>query len=217
MSLDSSNLTIENRTDAETAGEIVRDALNESMSEMPKEEHIRVEIEDKEDDFIRSKMNGVMGVPRGESKLELIIDSRNGDWEQYLPAMVAHEYAHTYYSEKWGQRFIDYKWRHLLQEAHSQNFAEKVYPNIKAPMREHIPQEKVSELWPEIRDEWLDRESVGQGDPLFHGTGKFPDWLGYSLAYYLGKELMESGYELEEFPELGKEEVVKAGEKLFTS
>lgn len=45
-------------------------------------------------------------------------------------------------------------------------------------------------------------------------SDEFHPWLGYSLAYYIGKELIKKN-ELSEFSELEKEDVVEAGNKLF--
>ena len=110
---------------------------------------------------------------------------------------------------------MDFEWRAILQEAQSQNFAEKMYPQTDAPMREHLTKKEVSEYWPEIKEDWLDQRFESTDDELFFGTGEMPLWLGYSLAYYTGQKLLQQGYTLEEFPELEKEDVINAGDKLF--
>lgn len=45
--------------------------------------------------------------------------------------------------------------------------------------------------------------------------GGYPNWLGYSMSYQIGKKLLEEGVKLEEFPELEKSNVTKTGNKLF--
>ena len=91
---------IENNTESELAEEKVREALNRSAEALPKEDDLEVVIDYSDFDFIKEKMNGVMGMPRGSSKIEMSFHPESSNWPEFLASMTCHEFAHTFYSEK---------------------------------------------------------------------------------------------------------------------
>lgn len=78
----------------------------------------------------------------------------------------------------------------------------------------------MAEFWPQLRDKEIDRDmeevTVNGSDPVFinKGEGEYPNWLGYSLAYQIGKKLLEK-HDLKQFPEIDREDFVKAGNEIY--
>jgi len=107
-------------------------------------------------------------------------------------------------------------WMYILSEGLTQNITSELVPEITKPWRTKHSKDEIAKHWDKIREEELER-NYEYPDPLFidKSDGGYPNWLGYSMAYLIGKQLLEEGYELEEFPELCREDVLEAGNKLF--
>ncbi|MDY6770216.1 MAG: hypothetical protein SVU88_04565, partial [Candidatus Nanohaloarchaea archaeon] len=108
----------------------------------------------------------------------------------------------------------------------SQNFSEQVYPGVDAPYRDNVPREQIAGedgWWAVVRDEKLDDPAL-QRSPLFYGSERveteseydFPRWLGYTLSYHIGSQLLgEDDIGIEDFPHLSRDDVVRAGDALY--
>jgi len=107
-------------------------------------------------------------------------------------------------------------WQYILDEALTQNMTEKFAPKASEPWRKEHSKQDIAKHWSKIKKEALERK-YRFPDPLFidKSEGGYPNWLGYSMAYLIGQKLLGEGHNLEEFPELGKEDVVNAGDNIF--
>lgn len=201
----------------EEAKEIVDTALTEAEEEMPMEQEVVVELGWTESDFTIEEMDGSSGFAKYPNIIDLDFNTSADKWRESLRASTFHEYAHTWDYEQRGQQW-DTRWQYILGEALTQHFAEQ-NAEYESPWRTKVSREEMAEYWPQIRDEELDHEYQNDGgnDPLFinKGGGEYPNWLGYSLAWQIGEQLLQE-YSLEDFPELQKQELVEAGNELYT-
>jgi len=205
------------------AKKLVDEALEKSENRLPREEMVTGAPGWTDDDFVLKEMDGTHGRAYDAHFFRVNFNSTAEKWEKAIRATTAHEYAHTWHYEK---RFDsegrnDKIWQYVIDEALTQNFAEQVFPEYDAPQRKEHSISDISEYWPEIRDNELERDTdeVEWPYPVYidQSDGGHPNWLGYSMSYRIGKELIEQGYELEDFPKIGKEELVETGNKLFGS
>jgi uncharacterized protein YjaZ len=89
-------------------------------------------------------------------------------------------------------------WRYIIDEALMQNITEKI-----------------AEYWEKIKKKELDR-NYQFPDPLYinKNEGGYPNGLGYSMSYLIGKELLEE-HRPKDFPQLEKKDVIEAGDQIF--
>ncbi|WEL19586.1 DUF2268 domain-containing putative Zn-dependent protease [Candidatus Nanohalococcus occultus] len=200
----------------EEAKEIVDVALSEAEEKLPMEQEVIVELGWTESDFTIEEMDGSSGFAKYPNVIDLSFNNSADKWKESLRAQAFHEYAHTWDYEKRGQQW-DTRWEYILGEALTQHFAEQ-NAEYESPWRTKIGREDIAEHWSKIRDEELDQEfSTDQYDPIFinKGDGEYPNWLGYTLSYQIGEQLLQD-HSLEDFPELEKEDVVEAGNEIYS-
>ena len=202
----------------EEAKEIVDTALSEAEEELPMEQEVVVELGWTESDFVVEEMDGSKGYARYPNVLEIDFNSSADKWKKAIRATAFHEYAHAWDYEQRGQQW-EKRWQYILGEALTQHFTEQ-NAEYHEPWRTKHSRETVAEYWPQLRDEEIDKDmenvSVNGSDPVFinKGDGEYPNWLGYSLAWQIGEQLLQD-YSLEDFPELDKQDVVEAGDTLY--
>jgi hypothetical protein len=199
---------------AERIREITANAYERSAERLPKESDTTVEFDWTDEWFVLERMGGVRGWTDSARHVTIDVNTGVGGWERSLRATVPHEYAHTYYFEQTGERTeLDTTWEYVLFEAQSQQFAAAVSPDVEKPWRDHVEDEVLERWWPEIRDERLD-EDAQAGAELFFGSEAVPHWLGYTLSYRVGDWLLDD-HEIDEFPDLTKDDVIRAGDALY--
>ncbi|MFB6100800.1 MAG: DUF2268 domain-containing putative Zn-dependent protease [Candidatus Nanohalobium sp.] len=202
----------------EEAKELAREGVERGEKVLPKEKELKIGFGWNGDDFVKEKMGGTRGMAYSPVYLKVEFNSRVDEWKENVVASAVHEYAHTYFYEKKAMDSDDEMpmWMYILNEALSQNTTARLVPEVSNPWRTKQSKEEIADYWDKIKEEELDR-TYSFPDPLFidRSEGGYPNWLGYSLAYLIGKKLREDGVELKEFPELEREDVVEAGNKLF--
>lgn len=203
--------------DLDAVRQKVQEGIDRAREFFPKEKEVKVGLGWTESDFAKEEMGGASGMAYSATYFEVDFNSEVEDWEKSVIGTAIHEFAHTYLYEK-----IDFDhsqdmplWLHILEEALTQNTTEKLAPEKSSPWRKKHSRGEIAEYWPKIKEEELGR-NYSYPDPLFinKSEGGYPNWLGYSMAYLIGQELLKE-HELEEFPELKKEDVIEAGNKLF--
>jgi len=206
------------KDELEEAKKQARKGVESAKDVLPKEEEVKIGFGWTENRFHKEKKNGVSGMAFSPTYFEIDFNSGVEGWEKSIVSSAVHEFAHTYFYERKDMNARDDMpmWMYILSEALTQNTAAKIVPEVSPPWRTKHSKEVISEYWSRIKEKELDRPQDNP-DPLFidKSDGGYPHWLGYSMSYLIGKQLIEEGYELEEFPELVREDVVKAGNKLF--
>lgn len=200
--------------DVREARRVIEGTIPAVKSRLDKEEDIRIELGWTEEEFVKNNMNGVSGYTPSSNRIEIEFNSSIEGWKKYLKSLTAHEFAHTVFFESLPHNELIFNWQYVIFEAHSQNFADRAFPDIEQPWRNHIDENRLKELWPNFKD-ILSTEMEETGD-FMHGMGKgdWPQWFGYSLSYKIGEKLLED-HELEDFPGLKRQNVLEAGEELF--
>lgn len=201
------------KQDIEKIKSILEEAARKSHEIDSIDRPLEVEIEWASNSFVIDNMHGVHGLTRNPEKIEFNISTESSEWKPFLKSQFAHEYGHTVFMAPLGLEYESNieNWRHVMLEAHGQIFAEKAYPEIEPEWRTKFTKEQISEKWPKMKEllgEKIFSESIFKSE-------KFHPWLGYSLSYYIGKELATE-HDLKDFPELEKDDVVQAGNKLFS-
>lgn len=205
------------KNDIETARENIQKGLKKVSEALPKETTLDVDVGWNSSDFVVNKMKGTSGKSYGPGRIRILFNSNAENWEKNIQGSAVHEYTHAWFYEKIGS-LVEEEWRYILDEALTQNMTEKLVPEAEEPWRTKFSKEELSEYWPKIKEEELDKKREGWPDPLFisrDDKGEYPNWLGYSLAYQIGKELLKD-HTPEDFPELKKKDVIEAGDNLFS-
>ena len=200
--------------DLKKAKRLAEKGIEKAQGELPKNEEVKVGFSWTEEPFALENMNGVSGKSFGSHYFHVSFNSDVKMWKKALIGTAIHEYGHTYFYENIEQDYSEVLWRYILDEALTQNLTKKLAPESPEPWRTAHSIEEIAQYWPEIKEQ-LDRE-VNHPDPLYINKDDegFPNWLGYSLSFRIGQKILED-YNLEEFPNLDKQHVVKAGNKLF--
>ncbi|WP_414836827.1 DUF2268 domain-containing putative Zn-dependent protease [Candidatus Nanohalococcus occultus] len=197
------------------AREQIRKGLKTASGRLSKSEELNVDICWTSDDFVKEKMGGASGMCYSANRIEVKFNSSVGGWKENLIGTAIHEYTHSWFYEQIGGT-TDAEWRYILDEALTQNMTEMLFPEADEPWRTEHSIDTLAKYWPQIKEEELDGDDNEWPDPLFISQGEdgYPNWLGYSLAYRIGKKLLETN-KPEDFPGLTKEDVVQAGDELF--
>lgn len=198
----------------EEAKEIVQEGVTMASKHLPKDEEVKIGFGWTEDPFALENMSGVAGKSFGSGYFVLSFNTEPSDWRNSLLAQSVHEYGHTWFYEQIENDYAKILWRYILDEALTQNLAKKLVPEFDSPWRKKHSRKDISEYWPEIKQN-LGRE-VNHPDKLYINQSEngYPNWLGYSLSYLIGQELLEE-HKLEDFPNLKKNDVIQIGDKLF--
>jgi uncharacterized protein YjaZ len=206
------------KEELQEAKKIVKQALIESEEKLRIETKVKVALGWSRKDFVLEEMGGASGYAKYPNIVGLDFNTNAENWRESLRASAFHEYAHVWDYEQRGRRW-EKRWQYIIGEALTQHFAEQ-NAEYESPWRTEHSEEKVAGFWTELRDREIDKnmEEVAPNakDPVFinQGVGKYPNWLGYSLAYQIGKKLLEE-HSLEDFPELEKTDLTKAGNQLY--
>jgi len=202
--------------DIEKARKNIQIGLDKVTEVLPKEKTLNVDIGWNSTDFVLNKMKGTSGKCYGPERIRILFNSNAENWEKNIQGSAVHEYTHAWFYEKIGG-LVEQEWRYILDEALTQNMTERLITEAEEPWRTKFSKEEIAGYWPKIKEEKLDKKREDWPDPLFisnDGEGDYPNWLGYSLSYQIGKELLKD-HKAEEFPNLEKEDVVDAGNGIF--
>jgi len=141
------------------------------------------------DNFIKEKMGGVNGFTPWKKTILIFINPTES-WEGYLKSTLIHEITHTitkYYGANnytLGQSFI--------HEGIAENFREYLLKR-RMPWTQAISREDSIKIFRGIR-QLLNKEDYKIHGELFFGEGKYPNWTGYTIGYYLVKEYLNKKF-----------------------
>lgn len=200
--------------DIEDAEKAAEKGLEKVSSELPKEKDLDVDLGWTSQEFVVEEMGGATGMTFNPERMELKFNSGAENWRKNLEATAIHEYVHTWHYEKIGGR-AKVMWRYVISEALTQHFEEKRVPEADHRKQHKFSKDEIAEHWSRIKKEQFGRQDSKISKPLFVSRGEeYPNWLGYSMSYLIGKELLKE-HDPEEFPELEKKDVIKTGDELF--
>ncbi|MES2515075.1 MAG: DUF2268 domain-containing putative Zn-dependent protease [Bacteroidota bacterium] len=145
---------------------------------------------------IMQMMGGVSGLTAGSKQILLTIDPEDNSWKDALPAAVAHEFNHTY----WTHTSLNtaYKWtllRYMVFEGKADAFAHFLYPHAKSPWTTSLNEKQKTELWDRIKP-LLSSEDPSVLTEVMFGSQKYPLWGGYAIGYDIVRSAFENKSEL---------------------
>lgn len=185
----------------------VEEAMEACKAAMEKEKDVEIGIA-WGGDMVEEELGGAGSPEVSPGFFSVEFNSNAEGWKDRLKTVVAREYAHSHFLE--NIEGLDFKWQTLLFEAQAYVFAEKMYSK-NFPRVEKFSDHELEDLWPVVREALSESSDWGS---LFQGSERFPRWLGYAFAYHLGKKLETENY-VEDFPELSRSDVAKAGDEMF--
>ncbi|MES2763289.1 MAG: DUF2268 domain-containing putative Zn-dependent protease [Bacteroidota bacterium] len=128
-------------------------------------------------------MGGVSGLTAGSKQILLTIDPEVNSWKDALPAAVAHEFNHAYWTHT--NLNSSYKWtllRYLVFEGKADSFAQFLYPDAKSPWTTALNEKQKTELWDRIKPLLSSEDPYVLTEVMF-GSQKYPLWGGYTIGY----------------------------------
>lgn len=139
------------------------------------------------DDFVKEKMSGVSGFCSGE-KVSLIFINFSGEWKKGLKATVLHELAHSVSKFYKGGEFSIGEG--MIFDGLAEHYRESIMKDGKSPLTTAIKKEEADKIFEELKDK-LDSETLEDYTEVFFGTGKYPNWSGYTIGYNLIAKYLE--------------------------
>lgn len=139
------------------------------------------------DDFVKEKMNGVTGFCSGE-KVILILINFEGEWNKGIKETVLHELAHSVSKFYKGGEFSIGEG--MIFDGLAEHYRESVMKDRKSPLATAITKEKADKIFEELKDK-LDSKNLEDYTEIFFGTGKYPNWSGYTIGYYLIEDYLK--------------------------
>ncbi|MGE7921276.1 DUF2268 domain-containing protein [Viridibacillus sp. NPDC093762] len=176
--------------------ECIKDALIKSAELLPGDDiNIFILPIRKEDQFAVDKMQGVAGNTFSSNTIFLLIDSTYT--EEMLRYTVAHEYHHTVNILLNADQAFYSLFDSTISEGKADSFAEIVYPNIKAPWTEPLPNETFEKVLIEVKNK-IDSTSINDYNQLFNGdsTKGIPLWSNYKIGYEITQNYIKNNPEV---------------------
>ena len=162
----------------------IKSALEESSKALSSSVSARITILPTNDNFVGDKMGGVSGYTLHNKTLLLKIYNSKVDRTSVI-STVAHEYCHLV-------REQHVKWDTLIDSIAFEGLAENFETKISGrtpPYAIKLSEKEAKELWERIKNK-LNGKSGLTHNALFFGSETMPNWGGYSLSYYLIRNLL---------------------------
>ena len=146
------------------------------------------------DNFTVEKMNGVGGFCPRKDIIFLFLNLNGKDWKNSLRDSLIHEFAHSvseYYSG--GENFN--LGEGMVFDGLSENFR-KINFGGSDILINAVSERDCITYFEELKEK-LNSKDFNFYMEVFYGTGKYPQWLGYSLGYYLVKNYIKKYSDLD--------------------
>jgi uncharacterized protein YjaZ len=142
------------------------------------------------DDFIIRKMSGVSGMTINKDTIYLEIYPAK-TWKKELANTTIHEITHLITGYHFNKPCL--VGEALIHEGIAENFRESLLGG-KEPFVEALSKEKAMKIFKEIKSLLNKRDTENIHNKIFFGTGKYPNWTGYSIGYYLVKRYLNKKF-----------------------
>lgn len=147
--------------------------------------------------FYSLYMHGVSGFTASLTLIVIEVTHR-GDWQDWVPYTVAHEYNHAIYAQRMCQpECTPATWAKsdlldsLLMEGRADSFARTLYPDREAPWTHALTPEQEAAQWRGMQ-EYLSSTSVDRGRFLFGDRNQIPQWTGYTIGFRIVQKYIQS-------------------------
>lgn len=133
------------------------------------------------DKFTIEKMNGVGGFCSWKDVILLFLNPQE-NWEIFLRDTIAHEFAHAVSPFYRGGDFS--VGEGLIFEGLAEHFREAIFGGKPAPYSKALNGEEIKKIFEELKEK-LTSKNWDFYMEVFYGTGRYPNWAGYSIGYNL--------------------------------
>lgn len=144
------------------------------------------------DKFAIEKMHGVSGFCPWENVIMVFINFQD-KWKKYLEESIVHELAHALSPYSKPDASIG-SW--LILEGLAENFKEFILKGSKSSWVEVISEEEAWKIFKEIKNV-LGENDFRKYSEIFFGSGKYPNWTGYTIGYYLVKKYLKDNQNID--------------------
>ena len=146
------------------------------------------------DKFTLEHMNGLGGFCFSKNVI-LVFFNRNGkNWEEYLKATIYHEFAHSVSNFYKGGEFSIGEG--LIFEGLAEHFREKILGGESASYSKALSIDEIKKYFNKLKPK-LNSMDLDLYMEVFYGTGKYPNWAGYSIGYYLIEKYLKEEKEVD--------------------
>lgn len=172
------------------ARQVVERILESCSYIVEKEKDFRINL-----GFTDSEEYGALGDALGSERVQVNFNSLVDGWKDDLEDVVADVYGQAYFYEN---SEVNFQWQQVLASVTGLMIIEELSK----------PREVEKE---DFREEWAEKKTEISEEAGIESR----DALSWQLKTLLGRKLLED-YELEEFPDLKRSDVLEAGDALFS-
>jgi hypothetical protein len=172
------------------ARQVVERILESCSYIVEKKEEIRINL-----GFTDSKEYGALGNALSSERVQMNFNSLVDGWKEDLEDVVADVYGQAYFHEN---SEVNFQWQQVLASV----IGLMIIEELSEPRE--VEKEDFREEWAEKKTEISEEASIESRDAL-----------SWQLETLLGRKLLED-YELEDFPDLKRSDVLEAGDALFS-
>jgi len=140
------------------------------------------------DSFTFEKMSGSGGFCPFDDVIIIFANPDAPGFFDFLKFSITHEFAHSCSSQYDGGGFTI--GQGLVFEGVAEHFVEFMYPEYKTVYGRVISEAEAASIFRSSKPRLGSREWPDYSE-LFFGTGRFPNWTGYSMGYYLVEKYLK--------------------------
>ncbi len=184
---------------------LIDKSLAKCSALLPIQNHLSVFVYPCYNDFVYDEMNGVTGYCIYQETILLFLNPTHPNWEQEFCETIAHEYHHAIFrlTHTWDTVFEG-----LQAEGLAEHFREQTIGGSLAPWSRAVPSSELHS-WLQKISPFLDSTDMDTYQEIFFQGKDYPQWLGYSLGYWMIQTIRDK------HPELSWEELTHMESRKF--
>jgi len=144
------------------------------------------------DRFTLESMNGLGGFCSSKNVILVFFNKNGKNWERYLKETICHEFAHSVSNFYKGGEFS--VGGGLIFEGLAEHFRENILGGESAPYSKALSADEIKKYLNELKPK-LNSMDLDFYMEVFYGTGKYPNWTGYSIGYYLVENYLNKKFQ----------------------
>jgi uncharacterized protein YjaZ len=171
---------------------MIASALSRSAKLLPgPDTTVCVLAADPDSGYIRTDLHGVSGYTFGAGKILLQVATL-GDWRQWVPYTVAHEYHHSTWTWQRHGKPVDWTLLHsIIFEGKADAFAHSVFPKQTAPWVSTLTSCQEAAVWPRMKAE-LATTDYRVNQKFLFGREDVPKLAGYTIGFHVVSDYLKN-------------------------
>ncbi len=138
--------------------------------------------------FVIKYMGGVNGFSPKKNFVWLFLNTSAREWKENLRETLCHELAHSLSPYYKGSDFN--LGEGIILDGIAEHFKDDLLKNKKSPWVNTINRNEAKKILKEIKPKLYIKDK-DLYEEIFFGKGKYPNWVGYSIGYYLIEEYLK--------------------------